>query len=101
MPNLLLVSALATAFGGATLDVDLSEAPRRLVHVRLSLPVRAGHVAFIYPKWIPGEHGPTGPIADVAGPTFRAGGKVLPWKRDPVEMYRFELDAPGGDLEIT
>jgi predicted metalloprotease with PDZ domain len=115
MPNSLLVPALAALLGCATaaeaarsaaqgpavLDVDLSEAPRRLIHARLVLPVRAGHVAFVYPKWIPGEHGPTGPIVDLASLTFRAGGKTLPWKRDPVDMYRFELDAPGGELELS
>ena len=109
MPRPLLLSAIATllgcatataaraaAPGTATLEVDLSEAPRRLIHARLVLPVRAGHLAFVYPKWIPGEHGPTGPLTDVAGLHFTAGGKALRWARDPVDMHAVTCDVPKG-----
>lgn len=83
-----------------TLDVDLSEAPRRLIHSRMVLPVRQGALALVYPKWIPGEHGPTGPIHDLAGLVLRAGGRTLPWRRDDVDMFRIAVQIPEGAQEL-
>jgi predicted metalloprotease with PDZ domain len=59
-------------------------------------PGRAGPVDLAYPKWIPGEHGPTGPIADLAGLRLSAAGKTVSWKRDSVDMYRIHCDVPAG-----
>jgi len=47
-----------------------------------------------YPQWIPGEHAPNGPIADLAGLRFTAAGRTLPWARDPVDMYAFHIEVP-------
>ena len=81
-----------------TIEVDAREAPRKLLHARLTIPVAPGPLTLLYPQWLPGEHGPTGPIADLAGLTFTTGaeGKPLPWKRDPVDMFAFHLDVPAG-----
>ncbi len=79
-----------------TLEVDAREAPRKILHARLSIPATPGPLALAYPKWIPGEHGPTGPIADLAGVQFSAGGRTLAWSRDPADMYLFRLDVPAG-----
>ncbi|HTO77347.1 MAG TPA: PDZ domain-containing protein [Thermoanaerobaculia bacterium] len=79
-----------------TVDVDAREAPRRVFHARLRIPAAAGPLTLLYPQWLPGEHSPTGPIADLAGLRFSAGGRTLPWKRDPVDMYAFHLDVPAG-----
>ena len=99
LPALLLLIA-ASAAPAATLDVDLSEAPRRLIHSRLVLPAQPGRLTLAYPKWIPGEHSPTGPLVDVGGLVIRAQGKALAWRRDPVELYRVELEVPQGAHEI-
>jgi len=87
----------------ATLAVDASDAPRRIFHVRESVPVKAGRVTLAYPKWIPGEHGPTGPITDLVGLKVSAGGRPVEWKRVPTEMWSFALEAPAGAaaLELT
>jgi len=87
---------LAGQAGAVKLDVDAREAPRKLFHARLTIPAQPGPLTLLYPKWIPGEHGPTGPIADLAGLTFTAGGKVLAWRRDPVDMYAIQIEVPPG-----
>src|SRR5437588_1970282 len=82
--------------GPITLSVDATEAPRKIFHARMTIPVNPGPLTLVYPKWIPGEHGPTGPIINLAGLKFMAGGKTIPWRRDDVEMYAFHLDVPAG-----
>ncbi|HXT52505.1 MAG TPA: M61 family peptidase [Thermoanaerobaculia bacterium] len=94
-------AALAVAPGAAAnapiaIDVDLREAPRSLVHAKLLIPASPGPLTLVYPKWIPGEHGPSGPIRDLAGVRFRAGGADLAWQRDAVDMYAFHLEVPAG-----
>jgi predicted metalloprotease with PDZ domain len=86
-----------------TLEVDAREAPKKMLHAKLAIPVAAGPLTLLYPEWLPGEHGPTGPIADLAGLSFSAGGKAIPWRRDDVNMYAFHLDVPvgAGSVEVT
>lgn len=88
--------ATARPVAPLTLAVDATEAPRKLIRAREFVPARPGPLTLHYPKWIPGEHGPTGPITDLAGLEFTAAGRVLPWRRDPVDMYAFHLDVPDG-----
>jgi predicted metalloprotease with PDZ domain len=88
--------ALAQADKPITLLVDVSDAPRKMLHARLSIPVQPGPLTLVYPKWIPGEHGPTGPIEDLAGLVFTAEGQTLPWQRDDVDMFAFHLKVPPG-----
>lgn len=76
--------------------VDATDAPRRVLHSRLVIPAKPGPLTLLYPKWIPGEHGPTGPIVNLTGLKFSAGGKALPWKRDSENMFAFHLDVPEG-----
>ena len=89
--------------GAVRLRVDATDAARRLFHVQMTLPVKPGPVTLMYPEWIPGEHGPTGPIVNLVGLKVLGGGKTIPWKRDGVNMYAFHLDAPAGvsSLEVT
>ncbi len=82
------------------LSVDAGEAPRKIFHVRMSVPASPGPLTLVYPKWIPGEHGPTGPIADVAGLKFSAAGKPLSWRRDPVDMYMFHVEPSAGASSV-
>ena len=86
----------AHAQDALSLDVDAREAPRRIVHVVEKVPARPGPMALVYPKWLPGEHGPTGPITDLVGLKLQAGGKSIPWERDPADMFRFQFEVPAG-----
>jgi predicted metalloprotease with PDZ domain len=82
--------------GTLGLTVDLTDAPQNIYHVRETIPVAAGPLTLFYPKWIPGEHSPTGPIQNVAGMTISANGKPLAWRRDLKEMYALHVDVPAG-----
>ncbi len=96
-----LASSAPAAERRMTLTVDAREAPRRILHAELTLPVTPGApLTLRYPKWIPGEHGPTGPIVDVAGLVVRAGGKTLPWRRDDVDLYAIHVDVPAGASSV-
>ncbi|HLJ46047.1 MAG TPA: hypothetical protein VKU01_08570 [Bryobacteraceae bacterium] len=78
------------------LHVDATDAPRRLFHVRMTVPAKPGPMTLLYPKWIPGEHMPSGPISDLVGLKVQASGQSLPWKRDNVDMFAFHVDVPAG-----
>ena len=75
---------------------DLSDAPRELLHAEINLPVTAGPITLITPKWIPGDHRPTGPVDDIVGVVFTADGQPLAWRRDDVDLYEFHLTIPPG-----
>jgi predicted metalloprotease with PDZ domain len=98
---LVLVAPSRAAATTMTLAVDATEAPRGLLHARLSLPVAPGPVTLVYPKWLPGEHGPTGPITDLVGLKFSAGGRAVPWERDSIDMYAFHCTVPAGAAELV
>jgi predicted metalloprotease with PDZ domain len=83
-----------------TLSVDATEAPRKLFRARMTIPAQPGALTLVYPKWIPGEHGPTGPITDLVGLKFTAAGRTLPWRRDGADMYAFHMDVPAGAHEV-
>jgi predicted metalloprotease with PDZ domain len=83
-----------------TLAVDATEAPRRVLHAKLRIPTAPGALTLLYPKWIPGEHGPTGPIQNVAGITISAGGRPLEWSRDGVELYAIRCEVPPGAAAV-
>ncbi|MGA9528055.1 MAG: hypothetical protein WBS24_08070 [Terriglobales bacterium] len=70
-------AAEKTAPPKIALSLDATDAPRKIFHARLTIPASPGTLTLYYPKWIPGEHGPTGPIEDLAGLTFTANGQTL------------------------
>ncbi len=78
------------------LIVDATHAPEKILHARLEIPVREGENTLVYPEWIPGEHGPTGPIVDLTGLEFFVNGQRLAWRRDLVNMYSFHLNIQAG-----
>ena len=78
------------------LHVDLTDAPRNIYHAQLHIPVRPGDMSLVFPKWIPGNHRPSGPIGGLTGIRMEAGGHPVTWQRDPVEMYEFHVTVPAG-----
>lgn len=84
-----------------TISVDASDAPRRMIHAQLHIPASPGMLTLYYPKWIPGEHGPTGPITDLTGLRFTASGKTLKWRRDLRDGFTFHVDVPVGEYDVV
>jgi predicted metalloprotease with PDZ domain len=78
------------------LKVDARDVARKLLHTQMRIPASPGALTLVYPKWLPGEHGPTGPITDVVGLRVTAGGKPIVWRHDPDDMYALHVDVPPG-----
>lgn len=87
--------------GTLKIDVDATDLQHRIFRVRATIPARPGPMTLLYPQWIPGNHSPTGPIDKLAGLVVKAGGQVLPWRRDPFDVYAFNVDVPQGAGEIV
>jgi len=82
-------------------SVDASDAPRKIFHAQLTIPASAGTLTLYYPKWIPGEHGPTGPIQDLTGLKFTANGQPLKWRRDLLNGWTFHIEVPAGASAVN
>ena len=67
-----------------------------------TIPVKPGPLVLQYAKWLPGNHAPNGPIDQLAGLLITAGGKPLPWERDPLDVFSFRVTVPRdvGTLEL-
>ncbi|HYU98894.1 MAG TPA: hypothetical protein VE977_08720, partial [Pyrinomonadaceae bacterium] len=97
---LLVCSSSAASAQAIKLSVDATQAPRNVLHTKFTIPVRPGPLTLFYPKWIPGEHSPTGPINDLVGLKLSANGKPIAWQRDEVEMFAFHCEVPQGVAEL-
>ena len=78
------------------ITADLTEAPRRLFHAEIDLPVKSGPLTHTTPQWIPGNHAPTGQAASIVGVIFTGNGQTLTWRRDDVNLYEFHVKIPAG-----
>lgn len=96
-----VLAPLSLAQAPITLDIDASAIARKMISAHELLPVATTHeITLVFPKWIPGDHGPTGPITDLVNMRFSVNGKTIPWRRDPVDMYAFHLTVPAGVTEV-
>jgi predicted metalloprotease with PDZ domain len=92
--------------GVLRLRVDGADLIHKFFRVSEAIPVAGpGPLTLLYPKWLPGTHGPGGPIANVAGLTIRATGpsgeQPVDWTRDTVEMTAFHLTVPKGATALA
>ncbi|HSP14214.1 MAG TPA: PDZ domain-containing protein [Thermoanaerobaculia bacterium] len=99
--SILLLATAVFAADPIRITVDATDAPHDVLHSRVTIPAAAGPLALFYPKWIPGEHGPTGPIIQSAGLRVTSGGQTLHWSRDQKEMYELHVDVPKGANDVT
>ena len=107
--RLLAITALFAAGGlraqtpPITVEADATDSARKIIHAHETIPVKPGPVALFYPKWLPGEHAPTGPINSLVNLRMSVGGTMLPWQRDPVDLYTIRCVIPEGatTLDVT
>src|SRR5580693_896304 len=97
---LVFSASVALAAETISLTVDATKTQQKLLRSHEVIPVKPGPLTIYYPKWIPGEHGPNGPISSVTGLKFEAGGKIIPWKRDLLDVFTFHLDIPAGVSQL-
>lgn len=90
-----------TAATAMTLDVDASDAPMKILHATVAMPAKPGAMTLFYPKWIPGEHMASGPIANLTGLHLFADGREIDWRRDLVEVNAFAITVPAGARTIS
>ena len=100
------IAVLSTSAWSATpptvsIAVDATTAPRKIFHATLKIPATPGDLTLYYPKWIPGEHAPDGPVTDLAGLKFSAGGKTLKWRRALDDGFTLHVEVPAGATEIS
>lgn len=78
------------------IEVDARHAPQRIVRVRQTCPAQPGPLDLLYPQWIPGEHAPNGPAADLVSFRPSSRSQLLDWKRDPLDPFRIRILVPPG-----
>ncbi|HZQ17717.1 MAG TPA: M61 family peptidase [Terriglobales bacterium] len=90
----------AAAAPQINLSLDATDAPRKIFHAQLTIPATAGTLTLYYPKWIPGEHAPSGPVIDLTGLKFTGNGQILNWRRDLADNWTFHVEVPAGVQEV-
>ena len=86
--------------GTIAIAVDATDLERKVFRVRETLPVEPGPLTLLFPRWLPGQHGPYGEVERIAGLQIDARGQPLRWERDPVEPHAFHLEVPPGVAEL-
>jgi len=99
-----MMSAISYGATGAaphiSIVLDASDAPRKIFHAQLAIPATAGTLTLYYPKWIPGEHAPSGPVVDLAGLKFTGNGQILKWRRALDDNWTINVEVPAGVPEV-
>ena len=98
---LALAATVVRADEAISVTVDATRTQQKLLRTHLVMPVRPGPVTIYYPKWIPGEHAPEGPVSGLTGLKFEAEGKTIPWQRDLLDVFTFHVVVPAGVTHLT
>ncbi|HJP98226.1 MAG TPA: M61 family peptidase [Rhodanobacteraceae bacterium] len=93
--SVMAAESASAAPGPVALTVSLPDPGQKILYVREVMPVAPGPLTLYYPKWIPGDHSPDGPIEQVMGLEFFANGKRLAWQRDELDRFTFHVTVPG------
>jgi predicted metalloprotease with PDZ domain len=98
--------AAQPATGPIHLVVDARDAATGRIKSHLTIPIATrgaratGELALVYPKWIPGEHAPSGPAADLTSLVVSAGGHPVAWRRNPADVYEIDVALPKGASSV-
>lgn len=92
----IILAGTAVASPELLVRVDARDVARKHVHSDMTLQVKPGALTLVYPKWIPAEHAPGGPLESIIGLEIKAGGVRLQWSRNPIDMYAIDVNVPAG-----
>ncbi|MCZ8075174.1 MAG: peptidase M61, partial [Paucibacter sp.] len=87
--------------GPIRIQVDATDLDRHIFQVRQQLPVRPGRLTLLFPRYLPGAHGPYGTVDRLAGLKIHAGTQELAWLRDTVDPFAFHVEVPAGVNELN
>ena len=88
--------------GQIDLAVDATDLDHHVFRVTETVPVaQPGDMVLLFPKWIPGNHSPTGPLSALGGLVITANGQRVEWTRDVVNVYAFHVAVPQGANSLT
>lgn len=90
------VRAASASPGTIAISVDATQVSQRILHAKLVFPVQPAPLTLYYPKWLPADHSPDGPVWNLVGLKFSSGTHEIKWQQDDVDMYAFNLDVPAG-----
>ncbi len=94
--------------GTISLRVDATDLDHRVMRVQQTLPVRpnngAQSLSLYFPRWLPGNHAPSGDVSRLAGLKINARSAkaeaTLAWTRDPLDTHRIQLPLPAGTTAL-
>ena len=86
--------------GTLMIRVDATDVAHRVFRVGETIPAKPGPLTLLYPRWLPGNHSPSGPISKLAGLVVTTNGQTLPWMRDPLDVYAFHVEVPKGATSV-
>ncbi len=86
--------------GTLTLAVDATDLDHRLFTVHETVPVTPGPLTLLFPRWLPGDHGPYGKPARLSGLVIHANGERVAWRRDPLDPLAWQVDVPAGATRL-
>jgi predicted metalloprotease with PDZ domain len=86
--------------GEIALKVDATDLDRKIIRVQQTLPVKPGALTLNFPRWLPGQHAPSGDVNQLAGLKISARGQPLAWLRDPLDTHAFRVTVPAGVSQL-
>ncbi|TAJ39603.1 MAG: peptidase M61, partial [Brevundimonas sp.] len=87
--------------GVIALDIDATNLAQHVFGVTETITVaQAGPMTLFFPEWLPGNHGPVGPIVQLAGIEITANGQRVEWVRDTLSPFAYHITVPAGATEL-
>jgi hypothetical protein len=72
-------------YPGGTMGLEIDASDTRAASTawsRRSRCARHRRLILLFPQWLPGNHAPRGPLAELVDISFEANGQKLDWRRD-------------------
>ena len=90
------MTQLAEYPGTMLIEVDARDTVSKAFHTRQVVPLEkdSRDLVLVYPKWLQGNHAPSGQIQRVSRLVFSSDAGTVEWHRVPSEPYAFHLSLP-------